>query len=133
MEEGRSILSGGVPRFQDCAFPACARGAGKYIPRLDVLQAADAIRLPPTQRNGNASPSVALSLIQKLPDPDDPGYAEELLCARDTAAISFTGEGCGHSCVPVLCVQRSYPSRRGHGKHENTNSEFSTADMYCDE
>ncbi|KAJ3548042.1 hypothetical protein NMY22_g1426 [Coprinellus aureogranulatus] len=68
------------------------------------------------QRNGNASPSVALSLIQKLPDPDDPGYAEELLCARDTAAISFTAGadttvGLAYVTLLLLAMHRDIQTR----------------------
>ena len=43
------------------------------------------------QKNGNATPSMAASLIERLPDQDDPRRPEEERLAQDVAAISFIG------------------------------------------
>ena len=40
---------------------------------------------------GTAVPSVASSLIEKLPEETDPTWAEELRIARDTAAVAYIG------------------------------------------
>jgi len=40
---------------------------------------------------GTALPSVATSLIEKLPDETDPRWSEEMRIAQDTAAVAYIG------------------------------------------
>jgi hypothetical protein len=44
-----------------------------------------------SQKNGTAVPSVAASLIERLPDETDPRWAEEVRIAQDTAAVAYVG------------------------------------------
>ena len=43
------------------------------------------------QKNGNASPSVAASIIEGLPDEDDPQRSEEERIAKEVAWIVYAG------------------------------------------
>ena len=44
------------------------------------------------QQSGNATPSVAASLIQRLPDENDPQRPIEERVAQNVAAVAFTGQ-----------------------------------------
>ena len=46
------------------------------------------------QKNGNASPSVAASLIESLPDEGDPQRSVEEKIAKDVAWVVYTGTRC---------------------------------------
>ena len=49
--------------------------------------------LPPSeQREGTAEPSIASSLIEKLPDETSPNRIEEEITARNVCAVAFAGE-----------------------------------------
>ncbi|TEB33469.1 O-methylsterigmatocystin oxidoreductase [Coprinellus micaceus] len=43
------------------------------------------------QRQGTATPSIALSLIQDLPNEDDPGFEEQVRSAQGTTGIAYIG------------------------------------------
>ena len=43
------------------------------------------------QRTGSAAPSVAATLIERLPDEDDPQRPMEEKIAQDVAAIAYIG------------------------------------------
>ena len=43
------------------------------------------------QQNGNATPSIAASLIERLPNKDDPQRPVEEKVAQDAAAQAFVG------------------------------------------
>ena len=47
---------------------------------------------PSKQKEGTAEPSIAVNLIEKLPDETSPDRAEEELIARNTCGIAFAGE-----------------------------------------
>ena len=44
------------------------------------------------QKNGNATPSIAESLIQRLPDEGDPQRPMEERVAQNVAALAFVGQ-----------------------------------------
>ena len=46
------------------------------------------------QKNGNAAPSMASGLIQRLPDESDPQRPMEEEIAQDVPAMSFVGRWC---------------------------------------
>ena len=46
------------------------------------------------QKNGNAAPSMAAGLIERLPNENDPQRPMEEKIAQDVPAISFLGRWC---------------------------------------
>ena len=46
------------------------------------------------QKNGKATPSVAASLIERLPDEGDPKRSEEERIAKDVAWVVYAGAWC---------------------------------------
>ena len=46
------------------------------------------------QKNGKATPSVAASLIERLPDEDDPRRSGEETIAKNVAYVAYLGTWC---------------------------------------
>ena len=46
------------------------------------------------QKNGKATPSVAASLIERLPDEGDPHRSREERIAKDVAWVTYAGTWC---------------------------------------
>ena len=46
------------------------------------------------QKNGKATPSVAASLIERLPDEGDPRRSSEEMVAKDVVFVAYAGTQC---------------------------------------
>ena len=46
------------------------------------------------QKNGKATPSVAVTLIERLPDEGDPQRSREEMIARNVALVAYVGAWC---------------------------------------
>ena len=61
------------------------------------------------QKNGKATPSVAASLIERLPDEGDPQRSREERIAKDVVWVAYAGTWCTY---PILDVRLTSLSHR---------------------
>ena len=71
------------------AFLICQRSTGE--PGVQINFRDSVLMVDSSKAAGTASPSVAATLIEKLPDEGDPRRAEEERIAKNVAAIAYGG------------------------------------------